>query len=239
MFGNAKKTETVKTTGTRSPIFVADDVKDNEGNVVFSKSQVIQAIEKFVEGDEHIKIGEGLQETNAPIVKAFARREMAKYWSEEGSRPDPNPKVTTDGTGEGVFIGTIFVDKEINLSTDEYDYLASVIGSNNAKGWTQNYTEFKLNPEKLNQEIEVNGEKKLVQEIIEEAVCEAFTKIGREDVLDGLLISKDIFKTKKGLLDKLLSFVGSNRTTVVNNLEEAMLAAKVIMQLKPGKITKK
>ena len=164
---------------------------------------------------------------------------MAKYWVEEGVRPDPNPKVTTEASGDGVFIGTIFQDKEVKLSEQEFDYLASVIGSDNAKEWTKNYTELTLNPEKLNLEIEVNGETKLVQDIIYETILEAFTKIGREDVSDGLLIAKDVFKTRKGLLDKLLTFVGANKATAVNNLVEAIQAAKVTMQLKPGKLVKK
>jgi len=239
MFGSAKKTETAKTTGTRSPIFVANEVRDNEGNVLFSQTDVVEAINKFCEGAELIKTGEGLQETNKPIVEAFARKEMAKYWVTEGNRPDPNPKVTTEASGEGVFINTIFQDKEVKLSEQEFDYLASVIGSDNAKNWTKNYTELTLNPEKLNIEVEINGETKLVQDIIDEAVSEAFAKISREDLLDGLLIAKDVFKTRKGLLDKLLAFVGSNRSTAVNNLEEALQAAKVTMQLKPGKLVKK
>lgn len=218
----------------KANIIVAADVIDPETqNVVFNRDQIIEAIDGYAEGHKLEEQGKALKEMHRPTLVQTAQRGFAKQWVAAGSQPE-NPKLTTNEQGTGTFIGAAFVDREMKLDENQFNELAAVIGQEAAEANTTHRDEISFNAEKLNQTVKVGADEKTVLELVDEAITNAFTKIKREDLLEGLFVVKEVFQTNKGLLPKGLSLVGGPGAGAQSKLYEFLNAARVITTLKPG-----
>ena len=214
VFGAATRKQTSKPV-PQANVIVAEDVSDPvSGQVIYTKAKISDAITNYVKGHEMEENGKALKSTCRPIVGLFARRNYARLWANIGQRPK-SPKLTTDSTGDGTFITAMFVDKEATLKEEQYAQLVSCIGNKQAEENVIRRDEFSLNPEKLVlptgrevEELDENGEAikqedgtpkmrpETVKDRVEAALGVAFEN--QPELLDGLMIVKPVFKTKKG-----------------------------------------
>lgn len=227
----ARRTDTGPVKKADGRIIVACDCPDlnDPGSVLFSKDQVIEAIEGFAEGDRLEKQADSLKKLHEPTVKQFGVSHFAKRWAGQGGRPD-NPTLTTKDDGSGVIVSMQVKDQAIKLNDTEFAALANLIGAKEAEEHTVKRDEIYFNQDKLAEE--VNG--KTVLEIIDEAVSGAFEKLKREDVLEGLFEIKEKFTTAKGLIDKGMVLVGGPGPDAARKLAEFIAASKAPVALRAG-----
>lgn len=228
----------------KANIIVASDVLDPETqNVVFTANQVVEAIDGYAEGHKLEEQGKALKEMHRPTLVQTAQRGFSKQWVAEGTQPE-NPKITTNAQGTGTFVGAAFVDREMKLDENQFNEIVAVIGEEKAEANIVRRDEISFNPEKLNtvlvpakldpktqEEIEPA---QTVLDLVDEAISAALQKAGREDVLEGLFVVKEVFQTKKGLLPKALGLVGGPGPGAQVKLYDLLNAARVITTLKPG-----
>lgn len=216
-------------------IMVASDLSDpeNPNHVICTKDQVIEAIDSYAEGHKLEEQGKALKEMHRPTLTQFVQRNFCKQWVTAGSLPE-NPKVTTNESGTGTFIGAALVDREMKLDENQFAELSAVIGEEAAEKNVKRYDEISFNNEKLNLPVIVKGAEKTVLEVVDEAITNAFKGIKREDLLEGLFEVKEVFTTKKGLLPQGLQLVGGASPGAVTKLYDLLNAARVITMLKPG-----
>lgn len=255
-FGRAVKKAPAGAGKTAPNVFVAEDFVDPVTNeVLYSQKQVVDAINKLCEGKAMAKTAETLIETYDPIVKTVATRLYAQTYVNAGHRPEKAPKIVTSKDGTGDWITTAFKDAEKNMDKNAFDALAKVIGQKNAEAATIKRDEFSLNSNKLEielddlPEVEVlddNDEaikgpdgaplmrKQTVMDLVDAAITEKFAD--RPGILDGLFTVKPVFKTKKGMIENLLDYVGKGTANSVNNLEKALKAARVTCSVTAGSV---
>jgi hypothetical protein len=227
-----------KTTGSaKKPaaniIPAADLVNPEGGAVIFSRDQVVEAMEGTAEGKRLEDQGKALQVMHRPTLVQFVQRNMVKQWVSSGRQPE-NPKLSTNSDGTGTIIGAALVDKAMKMDDNQYQELVSVIGEKQAEANVVHRDEISFNNEKVNQEVEVGGKTRTVLEIVDEAITEAFKKIKREDLLQGLFEVKEVFETKKGLLPNALTLVGGPVPGAQVKMYDLLQAARVITNLKPS-----
>lgn len=226
--GGAKKKST-------APIFVAADVVDPDGKTIFTKEQVKEAITGFAQGKELEKQGQALMETHRPALSEFGRRNFCRVWASTGSPPSSSPKLTTNEAGTGTMITMSFVDRQMNLTDDQYAHLSNVIGPKNAEEAVERYTQYTIDAKLAAREETINGEKATIQDHIEKALMAYFPE-DKHDLLGEMLKPKDVFQTKKGIIQRGLDFVGRGSPTAALKLAEFLVSARVIQMFKPGAV---
>jgi hypothetical protein len=152
-FGAATKKAATKQSGPSGPIFPCGDVKDENGKVIYTTAQMQLHLSQYIDGHGQFKAGESLMEKNRKPLIEFATQRMADYWAKTGRRPEHSPKVVTSETGDGSIMTTIFLDKEKNLTQEQFDDLAAIIGEENATGATTRRFEYSFNAQMLETEL--------------------------------------------------------------------------------------
>jgi hypothetical protein len=206
----AKKSSTSASKPARS-VFIAEAHVGPDGRVLYTKDDVIAGIENYVEGHTMFEQGKAMKDTNRPIVLDVARLRQSKEWLTAGRRPE-NPSLTTREDGDGTFVKVIFMDSVNKLDDFQFGQLAQLIGQKAANENTIHRHEFAINPELLDQDVQVNKDGGVVTQNVLEAMTEALQeKFGPSpEILAGLFKAVDKFHTKKGLIDKGLQLVGAN-----------------------------
>jgi hypothetical protein len=204
------------TAKTDPRIIVASEVRDfrDPDKVLYTKDQVVEAIDGWVEGDRLEKQSKSLKKLHEPTIDDFALYHYAKRWAAKGTRPD-NPKLVTQPVA-GSTISYSVKDQERILADDKFAQLANLIGATAAEENTVKRDEISFNQDKL--EEDVGGQ--TVLEHIDAAISDYFDKLGRSDVLEGLFEIKPKFTTKKGLIDKGLGLVGGPGPDAARKLRE-------------------
>lgn len=218
-------------------IVVASDIVEPSLNLNLKQAEIIAAIEGFAEGKKMYDEGDSMMKTHRPVLTAAATFTYARQWVQQGSQPE-TPKLTTKGDGSGVFISSIFFDKEVNIADPEIATLANVIGAGPAEASVSKYDQISFNDEKANVKVQITEKGKKVEktliEIVDAAITEAFTKYGIQDQLPGLFEVKEVSKTKKGLLPQGLTLVGGPQPGAIPKLVSFLQAAKIVLGFKPG-----
>jgi hypothetical protein len=284
-FGKAKP-KAATTPQSAAPIFVADVLKDEKGEVIYSQADIKTAINKTIEANSLAARAKSMATANRKPVLEFARRRLAELAIKNGRLPEDSPKLTTEEKGDGNFLTAAFLDKEKNMTDEQYADLAALIGEAAAKEYTRRGFEFGINCDMLDMELPlVDAEGKEVKlplvpsfdaegnavyfnpkkdtetkivpdgtdapkgwkplmrrqtyfDLIDSSISERFTKLYGEEqagqLLEGLFTRKPVFKTKKGLLDRLVDFIGRATEGAAFRLAAAFEKANVEVQLKPG-----
>jgi hypothetical protein len=251
-FGRAAVKPAGSAAAPASPIIVAADVIDPvTGMKLYTRQQVVDAMHQLIEGKILESKAKALISTAEPLIRNVARRAYVKLWADAGNRPKKSPKLVENPNGVGSWITTVVTDAERILDDGTFAKLAEAIGKENAQSVTIRREEFSLNPAKLEVEVpnvkieatDDDGEplkdaagkvimrNATVMDFVDQAITEKFAAY--PDLLDGLFTKKPVFKTSKGMIDRLLGFVGMGNH---NRLEEAMVAGRVTIQLRPGKV---
>lgn len=255
-FGRAVKKPAGSAAAPASPIIVAsDEIDPVTGVTIYTKEQIIEAMHQLIEGKSLESKAKALISTAEPVVRDVARRAYVRLWTADGNRPKKNPKLVENPNGVGSWITTVVTDAERILDDGTFAKLADVIGKDNAHSVTIRRDEFALNPTKMEMEVpglqveatDDDGEplkdvagrvimrNATVMDLVDQAITEKFDKY--PDILDGLFTKKPVFKTKKGMIDRLLGFIGmGGNNNRVEKLNEAMVAGRVTIQLRPGKV---
>lgn len=236
MPGLFKKADPKKNTlsKTGAPILVACDLSDQDGNVIATKEQVVEAIKGFAKGKQLQSEGETLQETHKPILGEFARRGFAKEWSLQGTRPK-SPKITTDASGTGAHITMSFIDRTVLINDQQVAELSNVVGPANSEQLVEKFTQYTIDAKIASQKVKIKGKEVTYQEHIEEALITYFPEEHHE-MIAAMLKPKEVQQVKKGALDRLLDMVGRGKTTTAAALAEAILKCRVIVAYKAGKV---
>lgn len=239
-FASAKKATPVASK-PKANVIVAGDVLDPNGQVLFERAAVVDAINNYCEGDTMVKQGEAMMTTNRPTVLAFGKQAYTQNWVELQRLPD-NPKISTDATGTGRIIGCGFNDRQVNLNDAEFAEMVALMGADAAEANVTRRNEFKLNPEVLDQEVACKDLKtgkpvtKPVMEHIAEALQAKFAD--NPEILGNLFSLTEVFKTNKGLIHKGLQLATQNPKSpaAAIQLQEFLRVTKTVIQLKPGKV---
>jgi hypothetical protein len=226
----------------RTNVYNVADVLAPTGGVLYSRDAVSSAIENFCKGKEQYDEGKTLMDMNRPPIEAFGIYGFCGEWLAGGKLPE-NPKLTTDPNGAGYVIGISFVDKEVNLTDDEYTHIANLIGAPAAEANTVKRDVFTLNGDVLDQEVEVadpNNKGKKVADTVMNHVAAALTEKFKDnpEILANLFTRKPIHRTAKGLIHKGLQLVcqnGLRDPSARFKLGEFIRGTKTVIQLKPGK----
>lgn len=214
-FSSAAKKPASSLKKSTRPIYIASDVHDlNTGGLLYHKAEVEQGIHNYIEGHTQFELGKAMKDTNRPIVLNFTRQNFAKEWLMNGSRPE-NPAIQNKEDGSGDQLKVIFQDSTAKLDDAQFDQLSSIIGQTNADAETIRRNEFTVNPELLDEKVKVttkNG--KIEEQTVMDAMVEALQeKFGPSpEILANLFKAKEVFETKKGLIDRGLKYVASGKT---------------------------
>lgn len=236
-FAAATKKPTSSAKKSDVPIYVASDLKDSLGNLIFSKTDICNAIDNYIEGHNLFEQGKAMKDSSRPVALAFARQSFAENWVMQGYRPK-NPKIQTEEDGKGNQLGVIFQDSVSNLDENSYAQLVSCIGKANAEENVTQGNEFTINSELLDEVVEVsdnNGGTK--QQTVMAAMIEALQQkfAPSPEILKNLFSAKPIFETKKGLIDRGLKYVTNGKTSKdIARLVDFMQVGKFTTQLKIG-----
>lgn len=218
-----------------SPIIVAADLPDPDtGAVKYSKEQVIDAVRGFAEGKELEKQGQTLMETHKPLLSEFARTGFSKLWAAAGTRPR-SPKITTNADGTGTQITMSFIDKSSLMNDEQYADLVNLVGVANAEDAVERFTQYSIDAKLASQEVEIGGVKATFQEHMETALVSYFPE-QYHDTIGAMLKPKEVFQTKKGLLDRGLDMVGRGSAGAWLKLAQFLVTARVITAYKPGAV---
>lgn len=214
---------------------VASDLRDfnSPNTILYSQAEIIKAINGYAEGDRMTKQGEALKTLHREPVETFGLNNTAYRWAEMGSLPE-NPKLVTDSSGKGTIISFMLTDREMKLDEVQFSSLANLIGAEEASDNTIKRDEIAFDPEKLNTEV-VESDNQTVIEIVDEAISNAFERLGRTDLLEGLFVIKERFTTKKGLLPKGLALVRDGKDSP-QKLTEFVRASRTVISLRPGNV---
>lgn len=208
-------------------VFVAEDVMQSDGSKLYSRQEVVDYINLYIEGKRKEEEAKSAMTTARSPLVGFATFKFAEEWYDKGTRPK-NPVITESGL-DNDYITVQFKDSESKLDEGSYGNLLSVVGSR-LDNYINKYNEFTLNNDVLD---ELVGNRS-VMDLVKEALQEKFAK--DPEVLSRLFSVKEVFKTKKGLVDELLNFVKDNkknREQVINDLVEVISLARVSVALSP------
>lgn len=251
-FGSAKTQTATKPAKAGAPMFIAADLRDSNGQIVFSQKQIQEAITGYVEGAKLKSQAKTLMETNETIVEDFALTMYARNYATNGRRPDKSPKLLANPDGTGVWLTTAFLDAERNMDANQFAALASVIGKENAEKWTVKESIFSMDNDTLTTELPdlpevevmdddgepvvINGKpqmrKQTVMDQVDAALSEKFAS--RPEILEKLFTVKPRWTNRKGMIDALLDCVGRGTPEAATKLVSAFKAGRVTIQLKPG-----
>lgn len=148
-FGGARRAAAPASKGPSGPIFVVEDLKDGDGDIIYSQAELAKAVESYCEGKDIYDRGEALMDKARKPILDFARSKFAAFWAQLGRRPEKSPKVLTDEKGDGAMVTVEFQDRERNLTQAQFDDLAKLVGEDNAKSVTTKGWLWSLNPEML------------------------------------------------------------------------------------------
>jgi len=195
-----------------APIIVAADTKTYDGSM-YSKSEVIGAINGYVEGHQLFEQGKAMKDVGRTTIVAVARTKYAQEWLMNGKRPS-NPKMVTDETGDGAMLSVIFMDSVSKLDEISFGNLASLIGEDKAEELTLKRDDFVINPELLDQTVLVKKDGKNIKQNVMDAIAEALQdKFGPSpEILASLFQVIPKFETTKGLIDKGLELVAPDKS---------------------------
>ena len=166
-------------------VILADAVVDPSGNVIYSKEEVVVAINDFIEGNAREKQGKTMKDSSRPVVEEFGLRTLAAQWLKNDKRPD-NPKIiapsyTRDDTGAVKLSSLpdrnmtfILQDSVTKLTPERYEVLCSCIGSNAASENTTKDSEFVFDSNVLKESITVKGRETTVMDVVRQALGIAF-----------------------------------------------------------------
>lgn len=216
-------------------IIPSQDIKTYDGND-YTKVALTEAVNAFVEGSELFDQGKTMRDTNRVPILALARTVFAKNWQRYGKRPD-NPIVATDELGRGKTVKVIFQNSSNKMDETSYATLANLIGAAKAEEVTLKRDDFLINPDVLEQEVEVSiGGKKSkmrVMDAIAKALQSAFAP--SPEILENLFQIVPKFETRKDLIDMGLQLVGSaNAQETAIRLAQFLEVGRFTTQLKPG-----
>ena len=200
-------------------------------NQLNTADQVSDAIRYYAAGCVLEDKSKNLKTANRPVIFSFATQEFAKQWVADGTRPD-NPKVITDPIGQGTHVGVTYYDQEQNLTDEQFERLSALIGVAQAEAWTIKHDEYILNHEMLEREVKIGNQVGRVIDFLDEAITAKFKAV--PEVVEGLLTAKPVFKTRKGLIDQGLKFVGDDRKRAASKLCEFLEVANIKKGLKTG-----
>jgi aspartate 1-decarboxylase len=218
-----------------APIIVAADLLDDKQKVIYSREQIEEAIIGYAKGKEQEKAGQALMETHKPALGEFARRRFAQLWAVQGARPKSSPKFTTKEDGTGTQIVMSFIDRPTNMSDETFADLAELIGAENAELAVDRFTQYTIDAAIAKREITINGQKATFQEHMEKALLAYFPEEHHES-LGAMLKPKEVFQTRKGVIDKALDFVGRTHPKAADRLAEFLVRARIIVAYKPGAV---
>lgn len=228
-FKTTPKVKTVKG-NSASPIISASDLMSADGEMLFSSDDISAAIEGFSEAHVLEERAKSMKSTHRPVVELFSKIQFAKLWDKSGTVP-ANPKITSNKDGTGSFITSIFLDKEAKLDSESFARLANTIGEKNAEENVVHIHEYVFNSDLANQTLKIGKTEKTIMEHVDDALNAKFKD--HPEVMDELFEPREIHKTKKGLKMKLLQFLSPGPARAYR-LVDALDAARVAMQLKPG-----
>lgn len=222
---------------SKSPIYVAKDCKDFvTGKLTYSRDEVANALENVAEGVKMIALGDAMKEQNRPIVEVFATTNFVQDWVLAGSRPE-NPKVVQNEIGDGYHCQVSFVDSAKKLDDNQFGKLANLIGAEKAEESVERRHDFTINPDLLGDEVNVKKDGKVVKQNVMEAITEALQdRFGPSpEILGSLFVAKEVFTTKKGLIDRGIQLVTTGKTTAdMARMAQFLDAIRATISLKPG-----
>ena len=217
-----------------SPIVVAADLVNENGAVQYTKEQIVESIKGFAEGKELEKTGQALMETHKPILGEFARRHFGELWTKAGTRPR-SPKITTNSNGTGTQITMSFIDKPSMMTDDQYTQLSNLVGPKNAESAVERFTQYSIDANLARKEISIGGVTDSFQGHIERALV-AYFPAEHHDTIGEMLKPKEVFQTKKGLLDRALDMVGRGSPDCAIRIAKFLVTARIITAYKPGAV---
>lgn len=212
-----------------SPYLVADDIKETDGTIVYTKKEITDAIKNFVEGNTKEKEGAAMQETAKKFLGEFARRGFSRIWLAENVRPK-SPKLVTNPEATGAIVTTIFMDKPRNLTHDEFTALKAYLGEEEANGLVDNYEEYHLNGKLAQEKVTIKGKSGSYMDHIIMA-CEKY--FGDDPKIEAIFQPKVVRTTKKGMLDRLLGLAGKG-PEAASRLANLILKTNVVTSYKAG-----
>lgn len=218
-----------------SNVIPAQDFESYDGGK-YTKAQVAEAIESYVDGKEKYDSGETMMKANRPTVMALARTFFAKDWLMRGARPK-SPLIAVDPSGRGASMKSIFTDSKAKLNEESYAALANLIGAAKAEQVTRKADEFHINPELLDQTVAVKKDGKVVQQNVMMAIAEALQDrfAPSPEIVANLFQVVHIFETQKGLIEKGLELCCPDKSPAsAIKLAQFLEVGRFVTQLRPS-----
>jgi hypothetical protein len=234
LFGKAAPKSGAKKTSD-SPILVAEDVLDPATQaVILTRDQVVDAINGYAEGKSLEKKGQSLMNMHKESLGVFARLGFAKCWCSTGAKPR-SPKLVTKADGTGTQITMSFINKPSMLNDDQYKQMVNLLGAANAEECVERFTQYTIDARLASQKIDIGGTNQTVQDHIESALLAYFPE-DKHELLGQMLKPKEVFQTRKGVLDRLLDLVGRGHPKAAERLADALVKCRVITSYKAGAV---
>ncbi len=194
--------------------------------ILYPKNVIEQAVMNYAKGKRMADDAEALMSGSRKPILEFGMDRFAEMYVAKGSRP-ANPKIFSDAEAHAV-IGMSFLDSHINLEENQYVQLEMVVGSKLAKDLVEKFDQFSFNTKVLSEKVKVEEDGKEIEKTVQQLVAEALKTLPA-GIASRLLVKKNVFRTKKGIIDRGLELVGKDVSRLVNYLK----AADFTIQLKP------
>jgi hypothetical protein len=235
-FAAAAKKSTSSPKAPSRPIYVADDLLGLNGQLVYRKDEVAEAIHNYGAGHVQFEQGKAMKDTNGPIIKTWTRAHYCNDWLLGGQRP-ANPAITNKDTGDGDHMKVIFMDSCMKMDDFQFNALVGLIGQKAAEDNVIRRNDFMINPELLDQKVKVQQGSKVVEQTVMDAIIAALQEkfAPSPEVLGSLFTAVEKFETKKGLIDKGLQLVTTGKTPAdAQRLAQFLEIGRFTTQLKVG-----
>lgn len=234
-FASAQRKAPAGAKKSDAPIYPAADTKTYDGGD-YKRAQIVESINAYASGHEMFEQGKAMKDTSRPTILVVARTLFARDWLNAGKRPS-SPALVTDANTVGTMLKVIFMDSVKKLDEGSYGTLANLIGAANAEQLTVKRDDFQINPEFLDQTVDVKKDGKVVKQNVMQAIAEALQDkfAPSPHVTAGLFTVVPRFETVKGLIDKGPNLVCPDKSPAsAARLAQFLEVAGFTTQIKTG-----
>lgn len=233
-FASAQRVAPASASKVAGNIYVASNLTAFDGSNL-TTAQVVESVKNYSQGKELADQSKALLENNRPTVLKFAETKFAQQWLMSGGRPD-NPRIVIDSFASGPQLQVAFLDSCVKLDENRYSVLESHLGPVAAEENVVKRDQFFMNPELLEEVVEVNSNGKRVKMRVMDAVAEALQVwfAPSPEILTSLFSIKPIFTTKKGMIDRAPSILCPDKSPASAVRLAQFIQDLVTVQIKVG-----
>jgi hypothetical protein len=214
---------------SNAPILVASNVTDETGKIIYTAAQVAESIKGYAEGKALEKQGTTLMETHKAVLGEFARRGFAARWVEDQTRPSSPKLFAGEDTAKSAGVTMSFIDRSVNIDDNQLSELQTLIGDE-AESLIESYTQYTIDAKIASKTLTINGEEATIQDHFEKALINYFPE-EHHGLISDMLKPKAVRQTKKGMIDKLLSFAGKG-PGAITKLANLLVKSRTIVAYK-------